>query len=92
MPSTKLFVFPSPNDGVFTVSYYTAGASATSPTKQSITIYDALGRRVHNKEYEVRQAYQLHRIDMRPNGSGIYYIVLREATGNKIKTGEVIVR
>jgi len=44
------------------------------------------------KEYEVRQQYQLHEIDMRGAGAGIYYIVLREANGNKIKTGEVVVR
>jgi hypothetical protein len=29
---------------------------------------------------------------MRRNGMGVYYIVLREANGNKIKTGEVVVR
>jgi hypothetical protein len=91
-PSTKLFIFPSPNNGLFKVSYYTAGASAANPTKQNITIYDSYGRRVLNKEYEVRQAYQLHQIDMRRNGTGVYYIVLREANGNKIKTGEVVVR
>lgn len=91
-PSTKLFVFPSPNDGRFTVSYYTAGASASAPTKQSITIYDAMGRRVHTQVYDVKQEYQLHKIDMRHNGSGVYFIVLREANGNKIKTGEVVVR
>jgi hypothetical protein len=90
--SNKLFVFPSPNDGIFTVSYYSPGASSTSKTKQSITIYDSYGRRVHNKEYEVTQPYQLHQIDMRHNGAGVYYIVLREANGNKIKTGEVLVR
>ncbi len=91
-PSTKLFVFPSPNDGRFTVTYYTAGASLTSPTKQQITIYDSYGRRVWNKEYPVSQAYQLHNIDMRNAGAGVYYIVLREANGNKIKTGEVVIR
>ncbi|GAB2835448.1 reprolysin-like metallopeptidase [Ferruginibacter profundus] len=91
-PSTKLFVFPSPNDGRFTVSYYTAGASLTNTTKQSITIYDAFGRRVLNNEYAVSQPYQLHQIDLRRNGAGVYYIVLREANGNKIKTGEVLVR
>ena len=90
--SSKLFVYPSPNDGRFTVSYYSPGASINSPTKQSITIYDSYGRRVLKKEYDVKQPYQLHQIDMRSNGSGIYYIVLREANGNKIKTGEVVVR
>jgi hypothetical protein len=91
-PSTDLFIFPNPNDGLFTVTYYTAGASTTNPSKQSITIYNALGQLVHNKEYDVRQAYQLHKIDMRPNGSGVYFIVLREANGNKIKTGEVVIQ
>ncbi len=90
--SAKLFVFPSPNNGRFTISYYTANASSTNPTKQNITIYDSYGRRVLNKEYPVTQAYQLHDIDMRRNGTGVYYIVLREANGNKIKTGEVVVR
>lgn len=91
-PSSKLFVFPSPNDGRFTVSYYSAGASSTNKTKQTITIYDSYGRRVFNKEFDVMQPYQLHQIDMRRNATGVYYIVLREANGNKIKTGEVVVR
>jgi Metallo-peptidase family M12B Reprolysin-like/Secretion system C-terminal sorting domain len=91
-PSNKLFVFPSPNNGRFQVSYYTANASATSPTKQSISIYDSYGRLVHRNEYNVTQQYQLHNFDMRRNGMGVYYIVLREANGNKIKTGEVVVR
>ena len=90
--SNKLFVYPSPNDGRFTVSYHSPGASLTNKTIQNITIYDSYGRRVHNKEYAVTQPYQLHQIDMRRNGTGVYYIVLREANGNKIKTGEVVVR
>ena len=88
-PSTKLFVFPSPNNGRFQISYYT---TAPYPTRQNITIYDAYGRRVLNKEYPVSQEYQLHQMDLRGFGAGIYYIVLREANGNKIKTGEVVVR
>lgn len=91
-PSTKLFIFPSPNNGQFTVSYYTEGATVSTPTKQSIVIYDSYGRRVLNKEYPVSQAYQLHHIDMRGFGGGVYYVVLREANGNKVKTGEVVIR
>ena len=91
-PSTRLFIFPSPSDGLFTVSYYTEGASLTNKTKQSIVVYDSYGRSISNKEYTVSQAYQLHKIDLRRNSSGVYYIVLREANGNKIKTGEVLIR
>ncbi len=91
-PSSRLFIFPSPNNGQFKVSYYNAGASLTNQTTQSITIYDSYGRRVHTKVYIVSQAYQLHQIDMRGSGAGVYYVILREANGNKVKTGEVIVR
>ena len=90
--TNKLFVFPSPNNGRFTISYYSAGASSTNKTIQKITIYSSDGKRVLNKEYSVSQPYQLHDIDMRAMGSGVYYIVLREANGNTIKTGEVVVR
>ena len=90
--TNKLFVFPSPNNGRFTISYYSAGASSTNKTIQKITIYSSDGKRVLNKEYPVSQPYQLHDIDMRAMGSGVYYIVLREANGNTIKTGEVVVR
>jgi len=90
-PSNKLFIFPSPNNGRFQISYYTANA-VTNPTKQSISIYDAYGRLVLKNEYNVTQQYQLHQMDMRAYGAGVYFVVLREANGNKIKTGEVVVR
>lgn len=90
--STKLFVFPSPNNGIFTISYYSPGASSSNKTRQQITIYDSKGSRVLSQEYEVSQPYQLHKMDMRRNAGGIYYIVLREANGNTIKTGEVVIK
>ncbi|MEO7445370.1 MAG: reprolysin-like metallopeptidase [Ferruginibacter sp.] len=89
--STRLFIYPSPNDGRFTVSYYSPSASVTSTTTQTITIYDRFGRRVWNNKYLVSQPYQLHKIDMRRNSAGIYYIILTEANGNTIGTGEVVV-
>jgi hypothetical protein len=90
--SSNLWVYPSPNNGIFTVAYYSPGASQTNSTKQSITIYGSDGKRVYNREFDVRQPYQLHNIDLRRSGAGVYYIVLREANGNKIRTGEVVVR
>jgi hypothetical protein len=90
--SSKLFIYPSPNNGIFTVSYYSPGASSSNKTRQQITIYDSKGSRVLSQEYEVSQPYQLHKIDLRRNGGGVYYIVLREANGNEIKTGEVVIK
>jgi hypothetical protein len=90
--SSKLWVYPSPNNGQFTVSYYVPGASSTNKTTQKLTIYGSDGRRVYNNEFTVSQPYQLHQIDLRRNGGGVYYIILREANGNKVKTGEVVVK
>ena len=90
--SSKLWIYPSPNDGRFTISYYSPGASSSNKTSQNITIYDSQGRTVWNKKYDVTQPYQLHAIDMRASGAGVYYVVLREANGNAIKTGEVVIK
>lgn len=87
--SDRLFIFPSPTDGQFTVSYYNAAAGTT---KQGITIYDSWGRRVYDNVFAVNQAYQLHAIDFRHYSSGVYYVVLRDSNGKKIKTGEVLIR
>lgn len=88
-PSDRLFIFPSPNDGQFKVTYYNDGNSAF---KQGITIYDRYGRRVYDKVFDVTQSYQLHDIDLRRYSAGIYFVILRDAKGKKIKTGEVMIR
>jgi Metallo-peptidase family M12B Reprolysin-like/Secretion system C-terminal sorting domain len=87
--NNKLFIYPSPNDGQFTIAYHNAGASGT---KQIITIYSSKGEKVYNKEFPVNVAYELLSIDLRRNGAGIYYVMLSDATGKRIKTSEVLVR
>jgi Secretion system C-terminal sorting domain len=87
--NSKLFIYPNPNNGQFNIAYYNAGGL---PVKQIITIYSSKGEKVYNKEFPISLAYQLLNIDLRRNGAGIYYVVLTDATGNRIKTGEVLVR
>ncbi|GAB2835454.1 reprolysin-like metallopeptidase [Ferruginibacter profundus] len=87
--NSKLFIYPNPNNGQFNIAYYNAGGL---PVKQIITIYSSKGEKVYNKEFPVSLAYQLLNIDLRRNGAGIYYVVLTDANGNRIKTGEVLVK
>jgi Secretion system C-terminal sorting domain len=86
--SGRLFIYPSPSDGRFTVSYYNPGGLTTS---QIITIFDAFGNKVYINEFNVVQSYQLHQIDLTKNKSGIYYVVISDKNGNRLKVGEVLV-
>jgi hypothetical protein len=85
----KLFIYPSPNNGQFNISYYNQGGANV---KRIVTIYSNKGEKVYSNEFQVTQVYQLLSIDMRRNGAGVYYVVLSDASGNKLKAGQVMVR
>lgn len=86
--SASLFIYPSPNDGRFTVSYYnTTGGN----TKQSVTVYDAKGAKVYNKIFTFSGPYELHDIDIRGKARGVYFVVVGDANGKKIIDGKVLV-
>jgi len=87
-PSSSLFIYPSPNDGRFTVSYYNAGGGNT---KQSVTVYDSKGARVYVKVFTFSGPYELHDIDIRGRSRGVYFIVVGDANGKKIVDGKVLV-
>ncbi len=88
-PSPKLFIFPSPNDGRFTVAYYNDGGAST---KRTIAIYDSKGSMVYNSQFDISGAYTLLAIDLRTDNTGIYYVVVGDANGKKLATGKVHVR
>ena len=87
--SSKLWIFPSPTSGQFTISYYNPGGGATT---QMVNIYDAMGRRAYSNIVAVSQAYQLIQVDMRRNSAGVYRVVMRDSAGRKVKTGTVEIR
>jgi hypothetical protein len=87
--SDNLFIFPSPNDGRFTVSYYNNGGAST---KRSIVIFDSKGSMVFNSQFNINGSYTLIPIDLRTNNTGIYHVIVGDANGNKLATGKVHVR
>jgi Metallo-peptidase family M12B Reprolysin-like/Secretion system C-terminal sorting domain len=87
--SNKLFIFPSPNDGQFTVSYYNNGGTSTSRT---VTVYDSKGDRVRHKKFTVSGPYTLLGIDIRGTQKGIYYVVVGDANGKVLANGKVAVQ
>lgn len=86
--SNRLFIYPSPNDGQFTVSYYNSGGVTT---QQTIAIYDSKGAMVYSNKLAVTGPYQLHPINLKGSGRGIYYVVIGDASGKKLAKGKVVI-
>ncbi|MEI9943247.1 MAG: reprolysin-like metallopeptidase [Chitinophagaceae bacterium] len=85
--SERLFIFPSPNDGQFTVSYYNSGGA----TQQRLAIYDSKGAMVYNKSLAVTGPYQLHSINLKGSGRGVYIVVIGDANGKRLAKGKVVI-
>jgi hypothetical protein len=88
-PSPKLFIFPSPNDGRFTVAYYNEGGASV---KRTIAIYDTKGSNVYYRQFDITGPYTLLAVDLRTDNTGIFYVVVGDANGKKLATGKVHVR
>ncbi len=86
--SNRLFIFPSPNNGQFTVSYFNNGGNSTSRT---VTIFDSKGSKVYNAVFAVTGPYTLMNIDVRAMQTGIYYVIVGDMNGNKLATGKVVI-
>jgi hypothetical protein len=84
--SSKLFIFPSPNDGNFTVAYYNNDGASTQRT---IAIFDSKGARVYNSKFPVTGSYTLIPVNMQRANTGIYIVVVGDAGGNKLAEGKV---
>lgn len=86
--STRLFIFPSPNDGTFTVAYYN---SAGGNSSRNVTVFDAKGAKVYNAKFAITGPYTLMNINIKPAQSGVYYVIISDASGKKLAQGEVLV-
>lgn len=84
--SSKLFIFPTPNDGNFTVAYYNNGGASTQRT---ILVFDSKGAQVYSGKFPVSGPYTLIPINLQRANTGIYYVVVGDASGNKLAQGKV---
>ena len=87
--SSSLFIYPSPNDGNFTVSYYN---STGVSTQRQISVFDTKGARVYYKTFAVSGPYTLIPVDLTRASRGIYMVVVGDAAGNKLIEGKVSIR
>jgi uncharacterized repeat protein (TIGR01451 family) len=88
-PSSRLFIFPSPNDGNFNVSYYNDGGANT---QRRIIIYDGKGALVYDRLFTVTGLYTLIPVSIEKASRGIYMVVIGDAAGKKLAEGKVHIR
>ena len=86
--SGKLFIYPTPNDGQFTVSYYNQGGTQVN---RSVSVFDGNGQRVFYKTFTVSGPYTLIPVDVRKGLSGMYVVVIGDANGKKLTERKIIV-
>jgi Secretion system C-terminal sorting domain len=84
--SSKLFIFPSPNNGRFTVSYYNSNGNST---QRRIIIYDSKGAQVYDRQFPITGPYTLIPIDLRAAQRGIYFVRVGDVSGNVLAEGKV---
>ena len=87
--SSRLFIYPSPNDGRFSVAYYNEGGV---DTKRVLAIFDSKGAMVYNRTFQVSGFYTLLPVDLQQVNTGIYYVVIGDALGKKLAEGKVHIR
>ena len=90
--TNTIFIWPNPNDGNFTVSYYNYIRNVNQSRNNSITIFDVRGARIYNKTYTVNQGYNLMKVNLRGVAAGPYIVVLRDGYGNKIAAERIFVQ
>lgn len=86
--SSRLFVYPSPNNGQFTVSYYT---SSWNGQRQTIAVYSTSGTQVYAATMNLTGPYTLHGVNLSGHASGVYYVVIGDGNGQKIAETKIMI-
>lgn len=86
--SQRLFVYPNPSTGQFTVSYYNPSWNSS---RQTLTIYNSQGNRIYNAAFTLTGPYTLLPVNLNGAGGGVYLVVLGDTNGKKIIEGKVVI-
>jgi len=86
--SSRLFIYPTPNNGQFQVRYYSLPGNALA---RYLYIYDSKGARIYVQQFQVGKPYGKMDVDITRFRSGTYWVELADANGKRIKIGRTIV-
>ena len=86
--SSKVWVYPNPNNGQFQVRVFATGS--TSPL--TIRVYDSKGSLVYEKEHQTVLPFTQMDVNLGVKSSGIYTVRVHDGSGNIIGAKSVLVR
>ncbi len=84
--SSTIFIYPSPNNGLFHVRYYN---STNAAVRRIVNVHDSKGALVFSKSYNAATAYFDMEVDIRRHAAGVYMVDLLDNNGNRIGGGKV---
>jgi endonuclease/exonuclease/phosphatase family metal-dependent hydrolase len=84
--SASLFISANPNRGIFNVSFNNGGTNLDGRT---INIYDAKGAKIFTQTYNNSVPYSNMKVDISRHAKGTYYVMLVDAIGKELVTGQV---
>jgi len=88
--SEQLFIFPNPNNGKFTISYYYSGG--TTSEIRTLNIYDSKGSRVLSRSVSISQPYTYLEVNLPQAAAGTYMAELLDKTKKRVASGKVVVQ
>lgn len=89
--NSNLFIYPSPNNGQFSVRIFNPAGNTLAATPRQVVIYDSRGARVYSQLFTMVGAYVDMKVNLANHGKGIYSVDVLTNNGERIKTGRVAV-
>jgi PKD repeat protein len=85
--SSKLFIYPNPNNGQFRVTYY-----SPTNTRYQVVVMDMKGAVLYRKPHEVTNRYQLIDINLQGASSGLYLLQIQDPIGKQLASGQLVIQ
>ncbi len=83
----RLFVYPNPTRGMIHISFYSSVVTAQT---RMVNLFDSKGARIMTKVFAPVGTYGQMALDMSGLTAGVYMIELRDASGKKLASEQVI--
>ena len=89
----RLFIYPNPNNGMFQIRYYRDPNTNTADNfDRVVNIFDSKGARIYSKRMAIVGPYTMMSVDLSNLGKGVYHVDVVTSSGERLKTGSVLVQ